>query len=308
MDYLHVKRWCEQYFGCFALTLLLLLSVSPAIGSDDGKLVAVCSTTQTADFTRQIVGDHWQVICVLGPAEDPHTYEVGADDAKLVAKADLCVQNGWNLEGHSWMENLAKEAGKPIVSCVTGVAPLELQEGEQVVKDPHAWFDPKNAIIYVNNITDAICKVDPENEKHYRLRSELYTRQIGILAGWVRKTVGSIPANRRVLVTHHDAFGYFCNAFNFKPVSPVGWTTGEFSEVTPEKRQGIVKQIRDSGVKAIFIESSTNSELIEGIARDAGVIVGSKLYSDAMGAAGTAGESYIGMMRENVLKIIQSLQ
>ena len=308
MDCLQVNRWRQEFVGCFVLVMVLLLPCDSALCNDKEKLVAVCSTTQAADFTRQVVGDNWRVICVLGPAEDPHTYEVGADDAKLVAQADLCVQNGWNLEGHGWMENLANEAGKPIVSCINGVTPLELQEDDQVVKDPHAWFDPKNAIIYVNNITEAVCKVDPDNANEYRLRSELYIRQVGILAGWVRKTVGAIPANRRVLVTHHDAFGYFCNAFNFKPMSPVGWTTGEFAEVTPEKRQKIVQNMRDTGVKAIFIESSTNSQLIEGIARDAGIEIGGKLYSDAMGAAGTAGETYIGMMRENVLQIMRALR
>ena len=308
MDCWKVGMHRRKFVACLALCLCPMAPLDGAFGWDGEKLVAVCSTTQTADFTRQIVGDRWKVVCVLGPAEDPHTYEVGTDDAKLVSKADLCVQNGWNLEGHGWMEKLASDAGKPIVSCVTGITPLELDEGGQTVKDPHAWFDPKNAIIYVNNITEAVCKVDPSNATEYKARSELYKRQIGILAGWVRKSIGVIPANRRILVTHHDAFGYFCTAFNFKAVSPVGWTTGEFSEVTPEARQKIVQQIRDVGVKAIFVESSTNSQLIEGIARDAGVDVGGKLYSDAMGAEGSAGESYIGMMRENVLQIIQALQ
>ena len=287
------------------LLFFLLVSSSTVLAAETNgeKKVAVCSTTQAADFTRQIVGDRWEVICVLGPAEDPHTYEIRSTDSKLVAGADLCVQNGWNLEGHGWMEKLATDAGKPIVTCVNGVQGLDLEEDGQVVKDPHAWFDPKNAIIYVNNITEAVCKVDPDNAGEYKARSELYKRQLAVLSAWVRKKVGAIPANRRILVTHHDAFGYFCNAFNFKPVSPVGWTTGEFSEVTAEDRQAIVNQIREAGVKSIFVESSTNSQLIEGIAKDAGVQVGGKLYSDAMGPAGSAGESYIGMMRENVLKI-----
>ena len=272
------------------------------------KMVAVCSTTQVADFTRQIVGDTWEVVCVLGAAEDPHTYEVGADDKVAVSKADLCIENGWHLEGHDWMKNLATEAGKPIVTCINGVSPLEMTEGENTIKDPHAWLDPKNAIIYVNNIRDALCKIDPDHAGEFTARAELYTRQLGLLNGWVKKMVSTIPANQRLLVTHHDAFGYFCNAFNFKAESPLGWTTAEFSELTPADRQTVVEKIRETGVGAIFVESSTNKQLLEGIARDSGVKIGGELYSDAMGAEDTAGETYIGMLRENVLTIVGALK
>lgn len=290
------------------LSIALLLNVfSFVIADENEKKVVVCSTTQVADFARQIVGDRWDVICVLGPAEDPHTYEVGADDKVTISKADLCAENGWNLEGHDWMKTLAKEAGKPIVTCVNGISPLSMEEHGESIKDPHAWFSPLNAIVYVNNLKDAIIKIDPENAEEYQARTELYTRQLGLLNGWVKKTVAAIPANRRLLVTHHDAFEYFCQAYNFKAVSPVGWTTADLSEVTADERQTVVDKIRESGVKAVFIETSTNEQLIEGIARDAGVKIGGELYSDAMGPKGTAGESYIGMIRENVLTIVNAL-
>ena len=191
------------------LAFCLLLTCSATLFAQNGsKKVVVCSTTQVADFARQVVGDRWEVICVLGPAQDPHTYEVGADDSVTVAKADLCAENGWNLEGDDWMKKLASGADKPIVTCVSGVSPLQLDEGDHQVKDPHTWFDPKNAIIYVNNIRDAVIKLDPQYESEYRARAELYTRQLSLLAGWVKKTVGAIPVNRRLLVTHHDAVSY----------------------------------------------------------------------------------------------------
>lgn len=287
---------------------VLLFGSSVSFADELDKKVVVCSTTQVADFARQVVGDRWEVICVLGPAEDPHTYEVGADDSVTVSKADLCAENGWNLEGHDWMKTLAKEAGKPIVTCVEGVEPLQMQEGEHTVKDPHTWFDPKSAIIYVNNIRDAVIKIDPDHADEYKARAELYVRQLGLLAGWVKKTVGAIPANQRLLVTHHDAFGYFCRAFNFQPMSPLGWTTADFSEVTPEQRQQVVNKVRELGVRAIFVETSASEQLLQGIARDAGVEIGGELYSDAMGPAGSAGESYIGMIRENVLTIVNALK
>ena len=271
-------------------------------------MVIVCSTTQVADFARQIVGDRWEVVCVLGAGEDPHTYEVGSNDSQAVARADLCAENGWNLEGHNWMQKLAKDASKPIVTCIEGVQPLTLMEEGERVRDPHAWLDPKNAAIYVDNLCTAICKLDPTNKEEYQARKELYIRQLNLLRGWVKKTMNSIPANQRLLVTHHDAFEYFCKAFNFKTESALGWTTAEFSEVSADQRQKIVKKVRSLGVKAIFVESSTNEQLMAGIAADAGVTIGGELYSDAMGPEDSAAESYIGMIRENVLTIVRALK
>ena len=127
------------------------------------KKTVVCSTTQIADFARQIVGDDWEVLCVLAPGQDPHTYETRIEDAQMVKRADLCLQNGWHLEGGEWMQRLAENNGKQIVTCVQGVRPLTIEDSQEVVSDPHAWFDPANAAIYVRNILDAVSKLDPQN-------------------------------------------------------------------------------------------------------------------------------------------------
>lgn len=272
------------------------------------RKVIVCSTTQIADFTRQIVGDRCEVICVLAPGEDPHTYEVGNDDLLAVKRANLCIENGWNLEGHSWMAKLAETAGKPIVTCVDRVKPLIIDEDKQSINDPHAWFDTNNAAIYVINIRNAISQIDPDHADEYKARSELYLLQLRGLDYWIKEQVNAIPKNRRILVTHHDAFGYFSAAYGFQAISPVGWTTGELAGVAVDQRQKIVEQIRELGVKSIFVETSVNRELLDGIARETGITIGGELYSDAMGAAGTAGETYIGMMRENVLTIVEHLK
>ncbi len=147
----------SKYFGMILLLLGAWISASDskAQGQDrtsSKKLTLVCSTTQIADFARNIVGDRWEVICVLAPGEDPHTYEVGNDDALSVARADLCLENGWNLEGHSWMKRLATNENKPLATCIKGVSPLMLFLICDTINDPHAWFDTKHAAIYVNNI------------------------------------------------------------------------------------------------------------------------------------------------------------
>lgn len=292
---------------------LLVVWCSGGLSAQDSaasgkKKIVVCSTTQVADFARQVVGDRWTVECVLGPGEDPHTYQPGTDDSTSVARADLCLENGWHLEGNEWMKDLAKDAGKPILTCIEGTKPIDLDMDGKTVKDPHAWFNPQNAWSYTKRICEAICELDPEHADEYKARAELYRDQLRTLDGWIKRQVNSIPESRRVLVTHHDAFGYFCKQYNFKHMSPVGWSTSDLAGLTPTRRQKIVEGIRNMGVKSLFVETSVNSETLTEIARDAGVTIGGTLYSDAMGSAGSAGETYLGMMRENVLTIVQAMK
>ena len=187
----------------------------------------VCSTTQIADFARQIVGDRWDVQSVLSPGQDPHLYSVKTSDATLVAQADLCVHNGWHLEGKEWMKTLAQDAGKPLITCIDGVAPLELEEDGGKVKDPHAWFRVQNAAQYVRNILRGVSKIDPQHEAEYAARAELYLNELQALHAWIVKQVTTIPRQKRILVTSHDAFNYFCSAYAFTPAAPVGWSTDE---------------------------------------------------------------------------------
>ena len=207
------------------------------------------------------------------------------------------------------MQKLAKDSGKPIVTCIEGVKkiPLEDEEGG-TVNDPHAWFDPKNAWKYVQNITDAVIKLDPDNKSEYVARARLYSTQLKSLDGWIRETVNVIPEGRRVLITHHDAFGYFCKAYNFKAESPVGWSTAELAGMTLDKKNELIQKIKSQNVKSIFVETSVSDETLKDIAKEAGIKIGGNLYSDAMGPENTAGETYIGMMRENVVTIVEALK
>ncbi len=295
----------------FLLLIAMVFFAAPAItaeAQEPKKKVVVCSTTQIADFARNVVGDLWEVQCVLGPGEDPHNYRTTTKDSAAVTGSDLCLENGWNLEGHGWMTTLANNAGKPIRTCIEGVDPVSADEEGNSVKDPHAWMDANNAWIYVKNIRDAVTEIDPDHTAVYAARADLYRLQLKSLNLWIGKQVGQIPAERRILVSHHDAFEYFCRAYNFTAISPKGWTTEELTGMNPQKIPEIVAQIREQGVKSVFIETTLNRELVEQIAREAGVEIGGELYSDAMGAQGTAGESYIGMMRENVLTIVGALK
>ncbi len=316
------KGLFHSKWGFWAVVGIVFIGMgwSQAMARDDkpgsARPVIVASTTQIADFARQVAGDSCAVQCILAPGADPHTYMPTPEDIQMVSTADLTLQNGLHLEGKNWMATLAKDAGKPLVTCTNGIQPLELDEGGETLPDPHAWFSPKNAAVYVNKILKAIIRLDPENKQSYQARAKLYLQQLRVLDGWIREQVGKIPAQRRILVTSHDAFNYFCREYRFNPqheylsLAPVGWSTG--SEVgagmTPKRRKAVVESIQSYGAKAVFVETSVNPKLIREIAKEAGVKIGGELYSDSMGEADTAGESYLGMMRENVLTIARALE
>ena len=270
----------------------------------------LCSTTQLADFTRNIVGDSFEVKCVLAPGADPHTYMPTPRDAQMAVRATLCIQNGHNLEGKNWMATLAGDAGKPIITAAEGVKPLILETDGKKTLDPHAWFSPENAAIYVRNIVSGVASANPSIKWELEARAKLYLAQLRTLDSWIRQMVHMIPLQQRILVTSHDAFNYFAQEFDFKNQAPLGWSTG--SEIgagmTPSRFKAVVDSIKSLGVKAVFVESSVNPKLLRELAREAGVRIGGELYSDSMGAEGSAGETYIGMMRENVLTIVGALK
>ncbi|MFO0867994.1 MAG: metal ABC transporter substrate-binding protein [Pirellulales bacterium] len=273
----------------------------------------VCSTTQVADLARQVVGDRCEVRSILAPGQDPHLYEIKTGDAELVASADLCLENGWHLEGKDWMSHLARQSRRPLVTCVTGIEPLHVEgegEGEGGGHDPHAWLTTRNATIYLQNILQAVSDLDPAHRREYAARAALYLEQLERLDRWIREQVDLIPAEQRILVTSHDAFHYFCREYGFQAAAPTGWSTGEEigGGATPQRRREVVDSIRQFGVKSIFVETSVNPKAVRAIAEDAGVRIGGELYSDSMGPPGSAGETYLGMMRENVLTIVEALR
>ncbi len=304
-------RFCVFRLVVIAVMWASIIRIARSEDADPGepeRLVAVCSTTQVADFARQVVGDRWKVVSILGPKQDPHTFQVTPRTTRLVSTADICFDNGLHLEGGDWMRTVTEQAGKPIVSCTHGIEPLRAEASGKPVPDPHAWFSARNAAVYVRNILENVSKLDPEHQSEYQSRATLYLDQLRALDQWIQRQIGAIPEHQRLLVSSHDAFNYYCHAYGLKHSTPVGWSTQEVgAEVTPARRKAVIESIRNAGVPTIFVESSVNPELIANIAQEAGVRVGGPLYSDAMGGAGTAGETYIGMMRENTLHIVRGL-
>lgn len=307
-------NWFQK---CILLTTILSIFYNCTISAETAKKpILVASTTQIADFARQIAGDQAIVKSILAPGADPHTYNVTPNDVQIVLGADLCIENGLHLEGKSWMATLAKDAKKPLLTATDGIQPLSIDEDGQFIVDPHAWFSPRNAAVYVNNIIKGVTGLDPENKDFYQARGKLFLQQLRVLDAWIKEQINKIPPQKRILVTTHDAFNYFCREYklnennDFLSIAPVGWSTGAEvgAGITPERRRKVVKSIKEAGAPAIFVETTINPKQIREIAKETGVKIGGELYSDSMGPEGSAGETYIGMMRENTLLIVNALK
>ncbi len=293
------------------LLLFILISFSCIYtwAAEPAKPVILCSTTQIYDFAKNVAGEHCEIICVIAAGTNPHTYQPTPGDAKTAGGADLLLENGLHLEGKNWMATLAADAGKPVVTCTDGIKPLIIEASGKKIRDPHAWFDPENAAVYVRNIANGLAAIDPQKKDIYWRNAYHYLAKLKSLDSWIRLELHTLSIAKRVLVTSHDAFNYFARSYGFRAEAPVGWSTG--SEVgagmTPGRRKAVIDSIKSFNVRAIFVETSVNPKVTRELAKNAGVAIGGELYSDSMGEEGSEGESYIGMMKYNVKVIKKAL-
>lgn len=284
---------------------------SPA-RSGSGAVRVVATTGMVADLASHVGGTHAQVTALMGEGVDPHLYKPSPGDLRLLQGADLVLYSGLHLEGKmvEVFEQLAKK--KPVVA-VADIIPAEQLRQPPEFKghpDPHVWFDVALWMKASEAARDALVRVDPTNAREYEANAEAYLKQLGELDRECRERIATIPADRRVLVTAHDAFGYFGRAYGLEVHGIQGISTD--SEASLRDMNALVDLLVQRAVPAVFVESSvprkTIDALVEGCrARGHEVRIGGQLFSDAMGAPGTPEGTYPGMVRHNVRVIVEAL-
>jgi ABC-type Zn uptake system ZnuABC Zn-binding protein ZnuA len=266
----------------------------------------VTSITILADLVRQVGGERVRVYSLLGPGQDPHTYEPVPRDGLALARARLVVLNGYDLD--FWAERLLKgvQGGPLVLRVAEGVPepPLPWPGGDKRA-DPHLWMDPIRVVAYVEQIRDALSAVDPEGAPLYRQRAAAYSEELRRLDRWIAQQIATIPPERRKLVTTHDAYRYFGQRYGLEVLDTV-WGISTEEEPSAASLARLLRNLRMHGVPA-FVETTINPKLMEQIAAQAGVPIGGKLYADALGAPGSGAETYIGMMEANVRTIVAAL-
>ena len=283
-----------------ALAALAVATTSPPWAAD--KLKVVTTFTILGDMVRNVGREHVALTTLVGPDADAHVYEPTPADARRLAQADLVVVNGLGFEG--WIDRLVTASGYkgPVVVASEGIAALTVEENQP---DPHAWQDLANGRLNVANIARALAAADPAHADVYRRRAETYDRELAALDRDIRGRLDAFPADRRKVITSHDAFQYFGRAYGIDFHAPVGLSTE--SEPSAGELASLVRQMRDEGIHALFVENITDPRLVEQLAREAGAVIGGRLYSDSLSGPTGPAPTYLDMFRHNVGEIAKAV-
>ncbi|MEU7883547.1 metal ABC transporter substrate-binding protein [Microbispora bryophytorum] len=277
---------------------------TPPSPSDPAQpLKVVATTTQVADFARNVGGDRVRVHQLLRPNVDPHDYEPSPADMKAIAEADVLVKNGVGLE--KWLDETISAAGfdGPVVDASQGVP---IRDG-----DPHIWHNPLNVKTMAATIEKAFAAADPRDTAAYEANRAAYDAKLDALDGEISKKIESIPADRRKLVTNHDAFGYYLDRYKLTFVGSIIPSFDTSAELSAKQVADLVAEIKATGVVAIFSEASLPPKTAEAVGREAGVTVVAgqdALYGDSLSPEGSAGATYLQMEEHNTDTIVNALR
>ena len=283
----------------FILFCALSLIASPLQAAE--RLSVVASFSILGDFVRNVGGDRIDLTTLVGADGDVHVYTPAPGDAKRIAAAKLVIVNGLGLEG--WLPRLVQSAGSKakVVTASAGITPLKLG----AAADPHAWQSVPNARIYVTDIANALAAAAPDDAEFFRARAKAYLEKLETLDREVREAVAKIPAERRKVISTHDAFGYFSAEYGIRFIAPLGVST----ETEPSARDiaAIIGQIRAARIPAVFLENISDDRLIRRIAAETGAKVGGTLISDGLTGEKGPAPTYIDMVRHNIKALTSAL-
>ncbi|BBP46402.1 manganese transporter [Thiosulfatimonas sediminis] len=289
-----------------SIASLVLLSFSSLA---QAQLKVTTTTGMIADLVHNIAQDRAQVQALMGVGVDPHLYKATQGDIRKLSQADIIFYNGLHLEGK--MQSIFdKMAHKQTIVAVTANIPESQLIALDQLHDPHVWFDVRLWQLAADKVAETLVQKDPDNADFYRQNAALYQQKLTQLNLWVSQEMAKITPNKRVLITAHDAFGYFGKAYDLEVMGLQGISTaGEFGLQD-------IKQLKDiivkRGISAVFVESSVSPKFIQSLvkgvqAEGQNLVIGGELYSDAMGAAGSGADNYIGMVKHNVSTIAKGL-
>jgi manganese/zinc/iron transport system substrate-binding protein len=279
----------------------------------DGPLKIVATTGMIADALTRIAGDKATVTALMGPGVDPHLYKATQGDLRLLTEADLIFYNGLHLEGKMG-EVLQKLSKTRKVVALAEAIPQELllhSDAKANVFDPHVWFDVSLWRRVVRQAGATLAELDAANAEYYRANTDTFLAELDDLHQWVTQEIASIPQEGRVLITAHDAFGYFGKAYGIEVRGLQGISTA--SEYGLRDISELVSFLTDRKIKAVFVESSVPAKSLEAVVegctrRGHPIKIGGSLYSDAMGETGSPEGNYPGMVRANVTTIVHALK
>ncbi|MDT7827522.1 zinc ABC transporter substrate-binding protein [Pricia sp. S334] len=298
----------------YLITVLLAFSAcKDAPRTQNGKLNIVTTTTMITDLVKNIGRDSVNVQGLMGSGVDPHLYKASEGDVSKLTGADVVFYSGLHLEGKlvDVFEKMGRNSNTIALAEVLDKKGLIGSEYFASSYDPHIWFNIEYWKQITNYLTEELGKMDPDHASFYEKNAAEYLKKLDALEDEVRQIISTLPEEKRILVTAHDAFNYFGKEYGFEVVGLQGLSTA--TEAGVQDVQNLAQLIIDKRIKSIFVESSVPKRTIEALqqavkAKGHDVAIGGTLYSDALGNAGTVEGTYIGMFRYNVKTIIGALK
>ena len=275
-----------------------------AAGTSGGGISVAATTTQVADFARQVSGDdRVRLEALVPPNADPHDYEPRPSDARAIAESEVILRSGGDLDG--WLGDLVDSAGSDArrVTLIDAVDTITGDDGGE--PDPHWWQDPRNAVMAVERIRDAFVEADPEGRAEYERNAARYIERIRALDAAIARCMASIPEDRRELVTNHDAFGYFAARYDVAVVGAISPGLSTAAQPSAGDVRRLVAEVRANDVRVIFPETALDQRLERAIAEEAGARVGPALYADTLGPGDSEGATYLGALRHDAAAMIE---
>lgn len=308
-----MKKVFNSIFVTSILSALLLTGCWPASKNSDNTLRVLASTTFLADIAKNVAGGRVQVDSLLPFGSDPHAYQAAPSDVAKISESNLLIING--VEYEHFVEALLENAGgeRIIVEATAGLEPHHVDEtgagagSEHEAGDPHMWLDPNLVITYVENIRNGLIKVDPDGSEIYQANANAYIAQLKVLDTWIVEQVNTIPAERRLLVTNHEALGYFAERYGFEIVDTILPSFSSEASASAQEIAAAVEAIKSSGAPAIFLGEVENADLANQIAAETDVKVVDDLYLESL-TKGAPAATYIEMMKHNVTRIVDDLK
>jgi ABC-type Zn uptake system ZnuABC Zn-binding protein ZnuA len=282
------------------IALAAALAACAGDGDSGGAAVeVVATTTQVADIARNVAGGRADVRSLLRPGGDPHGYEPRPSDAKALAEAEVVLRSGGDVD--EWLGDLVEDAGGGAV--VVTLADAVHRAGD----DPHWWQDPRNAMLAVAVIRDALAEADPQGRAAYERGAARYLERLRALDSEIAACIRRVSARKRRIVTTHDALGYFARRYGIHVTGAVIPSLSTQAQASARDVSRLVRRIRDEGVEAVFPESEVSGEVEEAIARESGAQIGKALWADSLGPPGSRAATYLGATAANAAELARGM-
>ena len=291
----------------YILVCLFWVGQAGCVGTQslaDEPLKVVTSISILADMVTRIGGSHVMVTSLVGIEADAHDFQPTPGNARELQKAKLLVVNGLGLE--PWLSRLLQATGYTgdMVTASAGIKPRNASAGVRMV-DPHAWQDVANGRAYVATIAAALGRIDPVHEAAYQAAARSFDQELASLDQEMRSAFAALPAANRRIVTDHDAFGYYGDAYGLTLLAARGLSRE--GEAAARATAALIRLIRAEKVRAVFFEAASDPRLMERIAAESGANIGGRLYTDTLSAANGPAATYVAMIRHNTGMIIAAL-